>query len=169
MQCPHCSIAFREVWQHNPMKYDKWSNANWVCDTTVCPECHKPSIKIRYVPPPTGIALADWAWKASVKDQWVYPSSRRGKSFGDEVPDELKSDYFEACEVLLVSPRSSAALSRRIVEAVLREQGYKDRLVDQIKAVRNESESDRKLPAVLLRIIDVVREFGTSLLIRKRT
>ena len=161
MQCPHCSVAFREVWQHNPMKYDNGTHANWVCDTTVCPECHKPSIKIRYVPPTTGVGIVDVVGKAIAKDQWVYPSSGRGKNFGDEVPDDLKSDYFEACGVLLASPRSAATLSRRIVEAVLRQQGYnKDRLRDQIEAVRKESVPDRKLPAVLLRIIDAVRQFG---------
>ena len=115
----------------------------------------------RYVPPTTGVALVDVLGKASVKDQWVYPSSRRVKNFGDEVPDDLKSDYFESCEVLLISPRSSATLSRRIVEAVLRQKGYsQNKLREQVEAVRNESVPDKKLPTVLLRIIDAVREFG---------
>ena len=160
MRCPHCSVAFHEVWQQTPMNYDNGSYANWMCDTIVCPECHYPSIKIRNVPP-TGVAFVDWLRIASAKDQWVYPSSRQRKEFGDEVPDELKRDYFEACEVLLVSPRSSATLSRRIVEAVLREQGYdKNRLFDQIEAVRVESVPDNKLPTGLLTLIDAVRQFG---------
>ena len=161
MQCPHCSVAFRDIWHRNRMKYDNEFDANWDCITTVCPECHKPSIKIAQVPSTTGIALVDAIGKAIVLDQWVYPSSRRGKCFGNEVPDDLKSDYFEACEVLLISPRSSATLSRRIVEAMLRQKGYSERtLHKQVEAVRNEVEPDKKLPTVLSRIIDAVREFG---------
>ena len=160
MQCPHCSIAFRDIWHWNRMKYDNGFDAGWDCITAVCPECHKPSIKIK-ASPTTGAPLVDMLSKAFVKEQWVYPTSRRGKRFGHEVPDDFKNDYLEACEVLLVSPRSSATLSRRILEAVLREQGYpQSRISEQIDAVRNESDPDKKLPTVLLRIIDAVRQFG---------
>ena len=161
MQCPHCSIAFRDIWHRNRMKYDNGFDAGWDCITTVCPECHKPSIKISKASSTTGAPLVDMVSKALVKEQWVYPTSRRGKRFGHEVPDDFKNDYLEACEVLLVSPRSSATLSRRILEAVLREQGYRQsRISEQIDAVRNESVPDKKLPTVLLRIIDAVRQFG---------
>ena len=122
MQCPHCSIAFRDIWHWNRMKYDNGFDAGWDCITAVCPECHKPSIKIK-ASPTTGAPLVDMVSKAFVKEQLVYPTSRRGKRFCHEVPDDFKNDYLEACEVLLVSPRSSATLSRRILEAVLREQG----------------------------------------------
>ena len=37
--------------------------------------------------------------KALVKEQWVYPNSRKGNRFGHEVPDDFKNDYLEACEV----------------------------------------------------------------------
>ena len=161
MQCPHCSVAFRERWQQARMKYDDRAYSDWHCISTVCPECHNPSIKIKLIPSETGVLLMDLARPFLVKEQWVYPNSRRGTSFGDEVPDNLRTDYREACEVLLVSPRSSATLSRRIVEIILGEQGYtQNRLVDRVKAVRKEADSDKKLPAVLLRTIDAVWEFG---------
>ena len=168
MQCPHCSVAFRDIWHRNNLKYDNGFDSNWVCITTVCPECHKPSIKIARILS-TGVALVDIVDKALQKEQWVYPASRRAKRFGDEVSDDLKSDYLEACAVLLISPKSSATLSRRIVEAVLRQQGYRqDSLSDQIEAVRNESEPDRKLPTVLLTIVDAVRQFGNFSAHQKR-
>lgn len=161
MQCPHCTIAFRDIWHHDRMKYDNRADSDWECITTVCPECHKPSIKMAKIPSPIDGALIDSVRKAFVKPQWVYPSSRRRKHIGDEVPDYFKSDYFEAGEVLLVSPRSSATLSRRILEALLREQGYdSNSLYGQINAVRNEADPDKKLPSVLLTFIDAVRRFG---------
>ena len=161
MQCPHCSVAFRDIWHRDRMKYDNGFNASWECITTVCPECHKPSIKISEVLLPTGTPVVDLVSKALAMEQWVYPTSRRGKRFGNEVPDEFKKDYLEACEILLVSPRSSATLSRRILEAVLGEQGYRQSTISKrIEAVRNESVPDKKLPTVLSIVIDVVRQFG---------
>ena len=95
------------------------------------------------------------------KEEWVYPNSRRRKSFGDEVPDNLKNDYFEACDTLLVSPKSSATLSRRVLQVLLHEQGYDNyKLDNQIKALRNEEDPERKLHSSLLRIVDAVRQFG---------
>ena len=93
--------------------------------------------------------------------QWVFPMSRARKNIPDEVPDDLKEDYFEANDVLLISPRSSATLSRRIMESILRQQGYgQKKLIDQIDAVRNEPVPDKKLPTSLLKMIDAVRLFG---------
>ena len=44
---------------------------------------------------------------------------------------------------------------------MLRDQGYRQNTIaEQIDAVRNESVPDKKLPTVLLRIIDAVRQFG---------
>ena len=52
---------------------------------------------------------------------------------------------------------------------MLRQQGYRqDSLSDQIEAVRNESEPDRKLPTVLLTIVDAVRQFGNFSAHQKR-
>ena len=160
MQCPHCSIAFRATWNRQRLKYDNSSDASWICMTTVCPECEKPSIKIVYKTS-TGVPVVDTLSEVFGKEQWVFPMSRAGKYFPDEVPEDLKKDYSEAYAVLLISPRSSATLSRRIMESILHQQGYRQKkLVDQIDAVRNESEPDKKLPTALLKMIDAVRVFG---------
>ena len=160
MQCPHCSVAFRDIWNRQRLKYDNSFDANWICLSTVCPECHKPSIKIVYKTS-TGVPVVDTLSEVFSKEQWVFPRSRVRKNVPDEVPDDLRKDYFEANDVLLISPRSSATLSRRIMETVLRQQGYdQNKLIDQIVAVRNETEPDKKLPSVFLKIIDAVRLFG---------
>ena len=160
MQCPHCSIAFRDIWNRQRLKYDNSSDTNWICLTTVCPECHKPSIKLLNKTS-TGVPVVDALSELFSTAQWVFPRSRVRKNIPDEVPDDLRRDYFEANDVLLISPRSSATLSRRIMESILRQQGYsQNKLIDQIEAVRNESVPDKKLPTALLRMIDAVRLFG---------
>jgi len=54
-----------------------------------------------------------------------------------EVPDPYKQDFLEACLVLEDSPKASAALSRRNLQAILREKaGTKSKdLYDQIDEV----------------------------------
>ena len=160
MQCPHCSVAFRDIWNRQRLKYDNSSDANWICLSAVCPECHKPSIKIMYKTS-TGVPVLDAVSEVFSEERWVFPMSRLSTNIPDEVPDDLRTDYFEANDVLLISPRSSATLSRRIMETVLHQQGYvQNKLSDQIDAVRNEPDPDKKLPSALLKIIDTVRLFG---------
>ena len=78
-----------------------------------------------------------------------------------EVPGNLKEDYIEASKVLPISPKASAALSRRILQCILDEQGYKSRnLIDQIEAALGEQGPDRILPLALREVIDAVRNFG---------
>ncbi len=77
------------------------------------------------------------------------------------VPEAHRIDYGEACEVMTTSPKASAALSRRILQAVLSEQGYSQHnLADQIDAVLKETKPVKALPTLLRDTIDVIRNFG---------
>lgn len=78
-----------------------------------------------------------------------------------EVPTAIAADYIEANEVLPTSPKASAALSRRCLQAVLSAQGYAGRdLVKQVEAALNESDASKSLPVALKENIDAVRNFG---------
>ena len=81
--------------------------------------------------------------------------------FGDDVPDSFKADYVEACNVLLVSPKASAALSRRVLQGILKDNGYQSsNLAKQIDAVLAESDPNKVLPQTIRETIDAVRNFG---------
>jgi hypothetical protein len=74
----------------------------------------------------------------------------------EEVPTPIAEDYIEAALVLADSPKASAALSRRCLQAVLREAGHtkaKD-LDDQIKEIL------QKLPSRIAEDVDAVRNVG---------
>jgi hypothetical protein len=73
-----------------------------------------------------------------------------------EVPKHIAIDYQEAAAVLNISPKASAALSRRCLQAVLREAGgsSKKNLVDQIEDVSN------NLPGYITQNIDAIRNIG---------
>jgi hypothetical protein len=75
-----------------------------------------------------------------------------------EVPDPYRQDYVEACKVLDDSAKASAALSRRNLQAVLRDKaGTKSKdLFDQIEEVINSG----KVPSHIAEDLHAVRNIG---------
>ena len=74
----------------------------------------------------------------------------------NEVPPEIAQDYQEAAAVLNLSPKANAALSRRCLQAVLREAGkttQKD-LAKQIDEVLP------RLPRLIADAVDYIRNVG---------
>ena len=72
-----------------------------------------------------------------------------------EVPPTIAADYKEAAAVIGLSPKASAALSRRCLQAVLRDAGADQRiLAEQIKAVLP------KLPPHIAENVDAIRNVG---------
>ncbi len=153
MQCPNCLIAFyesEELWKSFvmfPTEKEAW---HWVCAAITCPECNEIIVRVAQGDPG---ALGPY--------RVIHPSSRQPTSISDKVPDHLRSDYTEASDVLPVSAKASAALSRRILQSMLKDQGYQSRnLLEQIKTVLGETDRDRILPRELRNSIDAVRNFG---------
>lgn len=88
------------------------------------------------------------------KSVWPITSSRDPAP--PEVPNHIAQDYTEAALVLSISPKASAALSRRCLQSVLREEGKtkaKD-LADQIQEVLP------NLPSRIAENLDAVRAIG---------
>lgn len=77
------------------------------------------------------------------------------------VPPKVKADYEEACLVLPVSNKASAALSRRCLQAILREHGCSQHdLAKQIDAVLSETDPSKAIPPSLRHAIDAIRNYG---------
>lgn len=78
--------------------------------------------------------------------------------FGMATPERYKNEFIEACRVLLLSPKSSAALSRRLLQYILREHyGIpKSNLFDEIE----EFIKQKDVPADLAKNVDEVRKVG---------
>jgi len=80
----------------------------------------------------------------------AFPKGKFRKFTPAEVPKNIKKDYEEACAVLPVSEKASAALSRRCLQAVLREQGYKQHdLAKQIDALLAQPDPAKSIPSGL--------------------
>ena len=77
------------------------------------------------------------------------------------MPSEFVTDYEEALAVLPVSPKASAALSRRVLQSIIKDQGYYGRsLARQIDKLLAENRSDKVLPTSVRANVDVVRNLG---------
>ena len=86
----------------------------------------------------------------------IWPVTTGRNPVPSEVPSHIAQDYNEAALVLSISPKASAALSRRCLQAVLREAGQtKSRdLADQIQ------ETLPHLPSRIAENLDAVRVIG---------
>jgi len=87
----------------------------------------------------------------------IYPS-RKKVTVPAEVPEKYAGDFREAVLVLDLSPTASAALSRRILQNILRDEfGIKHRnLVDEIKAFI----AQPGIPSYLTDAVDAIRNIG---------
>ena len=161
MQCPHCDIAFseKEAWERFEVESTSVRDWVWSCYFTECPECEELVIHIERTHQGRSIP---WALdEPGYRRRIVYPLSAPPRSVATGVPEHLKADYQEAYQVLPVSPKASAALSRRVLQSILVEQGYVGRdLSKQIDAVLKDAKPEKALPPGLQGTVDAIRNFG---------
>ena len=149
MKCPHCQQGIHSNFQG----FGTFGNAReeWIGLFQVCPECTKAIVQLHTKTnhPNGGYSVADLV---------VYPIGVTSRPVPPEVPDPYRQDFVEACEVLSFSPKASAALSRRDLQAILRDKGAtksKD-LFDQIEEVI----TSEKLPSHIADGLHAVRNIG---------
>jgi hypothetical protein len=149
MKCPHCCVAIHEVWQETPITSHQ--EAWWKIAGKTCPECNGLILELRrYDQGPGGY---DIGYRLLVHPK---VASRAGLS--PSVPLQFAADYSEACLVVADSPKASAALSRRCVQHLLREQAKvkQGNLSEEIQEVLDA----KALPVYLAEAIDGIRNIG---------
>jgi hypothetical protein len=97
-------------------------------------------------------------------NQFVVPQGT-AKPQGSYVPKALVEDYTEACLIAELSPKAAATLIRRCLQGMIRDFAgiSKDRLIDEIKALRlsvDEGTADRAVSIESVDAIDAVRSIG---------
>jgi Domain of unknown function (DUF4145) len=148
MKCPHCGIHFHDNWTAGSITrgtyQGKPADTGWRYRTAVCPECKKETIE-----------LAD----SRFSDGWrqVHPVGSNRGPVSPEVPKPIATDYVEACRVLPFSAKASAALSRRCLQAMLHDKGYKGKdLWNEVDQLLNA----KVLPNHIQGTVDAIRNFG---------
>jgi uncharacterized protein DUF4145 len=161
MKCPHCNIAIYDglavVTSFPVPSVQNRANQpiapalNWRIHHQQCPECHESIIRLERI----SMAVGWDYWKHL--DFMAYPRSR-SRPIAPEVPEPYRQDFSEACTVLADSPKASAALSRRCLQTILKDQlgAKKKDLNDQIDEVI----ATGKLPSHIDQGLHAVRNIG---------
>ena len=154
MKCPHCLVAFHESWKpaeivHEPEDRNGWVPV-WSTLSHICPSCKKAIIFLqRYE------RLGER--KLKVQNFLVWPKAAT-RPLPPEVPDPYRKDFTEACLVFTDSPNASAAISRRCLQTLLRNEAHV-KPSDLSKEI-DEVLSFKTLPSHLAEAIDAVRNIG---------
>lgn len=164
MRCPHCTTDFHEEWiEDGFLRANKTISApfrgtsvwaDWMYRTTLCSKCKDVIVEIAPISSKGG-RLQDW--------RMVYPFGASRGPVSSDVPTEIADDYIEACNVLPISPKASAALSRRCLQTILHREGYKvgsGDLAKEIDLLLNEPNPKKAIPQSLHDTVDAIRNFG---------
>lgn len=109
MKCPHCHKAIHEEFL-GASAYQA-GGFHWQLSYMTCPACSKAIVRVLQFNLGGGL-------KQTIP---AFPSTDSMRPVPPEVPDPYKQDFVEACAVLSLSPMASAALSRRNLQAILRD------------------------------------------------
>jgi Domain of unknown function (DUF4145) len=143
MKCRHCSVEFHDQWSYFQTLLD--IDGKFQIGHTKCPACGR--LLVAY--------NRGAAWNHYV---FLFPRSVSREPLHPSVPPGPAADYVEACGVLDISPKASAALSRRIMQHVLRE-------CAKVKAPNLDQEIQKVLdahmvPGHIAESLDAVRTVG---------
>ena len=155
MKCPHCTISFHPEWTQTILDTPRVADTQWSCKVAVCPSCMEPVIEL------LGLRPVDHGYMRRESSRIVHPKFPHRSPIDAAVPESFRADYTEAYQVLEASAKASAALSRRVLQGVLTDQGYSSsNLAEQIDSVLAESDPKKRLPGHFQETIDAVRHFG---------
>ncbi|MDI9311867.1 MAG: DUF4145 domain-containing protein [Limnohabitans sp.] len=158
MKCPHCLTEFHD--RNIDIDLGRDIDGDWAIRKNNCPS---PNCKrdIYY--------LINGEWFRTIHGglisadkiknrELVRPKTNSRSALPPEIPDLFREEFNEACSVLCVSAKASAALSRRCLQLLLREKaGIKhDDLAREIQQVID----SKQLPTHLRENIDAIRNIG---------
>lgn len=149
MTCPHCGIATATEFVENLLRSDP--HRNWSAYHAECQNCEGAIILL------VGHSRLPLHAEVEPVVRLVNPKGIT-RPVPPEVEQRLADDFKEAVAVLPDSPKASAALSRRILQDILREKGgaKPSNLESEIEEVVNSG----KLPTWLADDLHAVRQVG---------
>jgi len=158
MLCPYCTKHFHFEIEDEYRRFIllKSETEGYLFIGGECPACDGIFIQ-HYKGKPEKVAI-EWEVKSPQLVALVYPRDSVRKPLPAQVPVQYAEDYREAALVLDDSPKASAALSRRCLQALIREHfGIKERTLDKeiekLLATGN-------LPSYIAEVVDAVRTVG---------
>jgi Domain of unknown function (DUF4145) len=152
MKCPHCTVDFHDNEQLVNLQND--NEGHWAIGLRRCSACNRLVLR-----------LINGNWNASNQrfnaitgSRLVNPKTSGRAPISADVPQKYAEDYKEACLVLADSAKASAALSRRCLQLLLRDEAkvkHQD-LFTEIQELLDR----RTLPSHIADSLDAVRVIG---------
>ncbi len=155
MICPYCSTGIH--FGPKPAQIGRWGMTVISALGQTCPECHKIIIVLEVNKFTICDPISEEEFLTSSDEILVYPASRH-KTLPREVPESINQEFQEAVGVLTISPKASAALSRRILQILLRD--YAGAKSDNLSKAIDEAQTNPKMSGDLSRMLDYIREVG---------
>ncbi len=159
MKCPHCTNMIHT--NFDEIYLDTDIDGAWSLFKYICPSCKK--YLFYFQMGRRGNKSNGGFTKAGViepikKEFMAYPQFYSRTPLSSFVPERYAEDYKEASAVLNISPKASAALSRRCLQNILRDVA-KVKPQNLIKEIEEILDS-KQLPTYLSEGIDAVRNIG---------
>lgn len=165
MKCPHCNVEIIPNFKYAPLDSVSFDISNdeypvieshiYSSQSLICPGCSKITIYIRHE---ISNSLDSTSEFNKVNIQQIYPISCTRNCPKEVDNPQITQDFIEASSVLNISPKASAALSRRCLQNLLREKAgvIKKDLSKEIQEVID----SHTLPSYLADSIDAIRNIG---------
>jgi hypothetical protein len=153
MKCPFCGVEFHANRQPNNLGQDP-EGRYWAVTPRTCPACNRVNLHMERIEDPNRIMLDAVVMESTL----IWPRSSPRPPAPPEVPAQYAEDYNEAALVLADSPKASAALSRRCMQNILRdEEGVNP---GNLSAEIQEAINNGNLASHVEVQLDAVREIG---------
>lgn len=132
MECPHCGTSTTFTWNQILASTPTGSRSVAAAPPELlsvkqarCPKCLRLVLRGEFAIPAVlasvpGIPSLEVS-PATSRGEWLYPKFDRVRQLSGEVPERVREDFEEAATVLSVSPKASAAISRRLLQSILRD------------------------------------------------
>ena len=135
--CPHCGVYSRQIWKTASI-WDNGSQDLPDLKIAFCTHCNDKSI-----------------W---FNENMIEPNIGGVALPNNDLPEDIKSDYYEARDILNKSPRGSAALLRLAIQKLCKELGEKGKnIIDDIAELVKKG-----LPLKIQQALDYVRVIGNN-------
>ncbi|CAG1008690.1 hypothetical protein ANAEL_03706 [Anaerolineales bacterium] len=155
MKCLHCLVEFHD--NKKQIHIDEDADGGWAIFRYDCPACKRMNL---FLVNGTRVYAqhVGWGIAKAISETPIRPKGSGRLPCPPEVPTHIASDYSESCLVLSVSPKASAALSRRCLQNLLRDVARikHGNLADEIQ----ETIDSKQLPTHIIQVIDAVRQIG---------
>lgn len=156
--CPHCLVLVQRPSGSLRTLLAK-PTYELMVEAFSCPSCSEPVVSMlkgkgSYTMPGSPVPVA----LSPDTERWLAYPRAFSRPVPPEVPEQLASDYHEAASVLYLSPKASAALSRRCLQNTIREVSHikKANLGQEIEELVNNGVVSSGLGSEL----DAIRNIG---------